>query len=184
MSTSFIPKTINPIRMKTIKIIISTNQGAAVLIVSTTISEKRAIIASTMEISAFIAVFPPNIFTFERIPKTNAKIINNSIKNKSELKVIAICLDGDVGDINNGGMTQELAAKKFENKFFTNKSNLRVLLADKDFRKNYSKLLKFDSLRTTPITLFIDSKSVITKSFIGSATEEEINKALKDLTTK
>ena len=115
---------------------------------------------------------------------SNAKYLQKILKKQTAFQLIAICLDGEVGDINNSGKTQELAAKNFEKKYFPDNPKVKVLLANDDFRRNYARFLKLDTMRTAPITLFADAKSIIVEAFVGSASSEQLEQAAKKLTSE
>lgn len=111
----------------------------------------------------------------------SAKILDELLKDIEDVKLLAICLDGDIGDAINGGTTQNQAAEDFFEKCFKNAKNLEVLLADENFRSEYSRFFSTGKLQKTPIHLFADGDARVKTYIKGSSDKDELKDALASL---
>ncbi|MCD4657887.1 MAG: redoxin domain-containing protein [Planctomycetes bacterium] len=113
--------------------------------------------------------------------KNSGKLLDELLKDNKDVKLLAICLDGDIGDEVDGGKTQKHAAEEFSVKCFKNVKNFEVLLADENFRSEYSRFFGTGKLQKTPIHLFADGNARVKLYIKGSSDKEELKDALASL---
>jgi len=112
----------------------------------------------------------------------SAKYFNELLKDNTNVKFLAICLDGEIGNVAEGGKTQKQAAKSFGKKYLKDIKDIEILLADDTFRTDYSRFFGVSSIQTTPLHLFVDGDARCKTYIKGSTTKDDLKTAIKKLT--
>ena len=111
----------------------------------------------------------------------SAKLMDELLKDNKDVTFLAICLDFDIGNLNDGGKTQKQVAEEFSKKCFTKSKNVNVLLADEEFRKDYSQFFNVSKLQKTPIHMFVDGDARVDTFIMGSSDKDELKAAIEGL---
>ncbi len=111
----------------------------------------------------------------------SAKLLDELLKDNKDIKFLAICLDSDIGNVNDGGKTQKNAAEEFSKKCFKNSKDVNVLLADEDFRRDYSQFFGTGKLQKTPIHMFVDGDARVDTYITGSSDKDDLKDAVAGL---
>ena len=112
----------------------------------------------------------------------SAKALDELLKDKTELQLMAICLDGEIGNAFEGGKTQKQVAEEFSGKYFKNAKKFEVLLADNNFRSDYSRFFNISKLQITPVHLFVDGNARCKVYIKGSCDSDDLKDAIDKLT--